>query len=122
MEYAKYSGLAMNFQKTKVIWFGCANNPSDIFMPHLNFEWNPPTFNILGIEFTIHLNNISDINIENKLPEMQKAINSWSKRDLTPFGKVVVIRTLIISKIVHILISLPTPSKKNNEKSKQNAV
>ena len=116
MEYAKYSGLAMNFQKTKVIWFGCANNQSDIFMPHLNFEWNPPTFNILGIEFTIHLNNISDINIENKLPEMQKAINSWSKRDLTPFGKVVVIRTLIISKIVHILISLPTPSKKTMKK------
>ena len=55
--------------------------------------------------------NISDINIAPKLIEIQRDINSWSKRDLTPFGKVVVIRTLLISKIVHIFISLPTPSK-----------
>ena len=112
LEYAKYSGLAMNFQKTKVIWIGCRNDQNPIFLPHLNLEWNPSTFNILGIEFTTDLVNITDRNIEAKLIEMQRAINSWSKRDLTPFGKIVVIRTLIISKIVHILISLPTPSNK----------
>ena len=111
MEYAKYSGLAMNFEKTKVIWFGCNNNQNETYLPHLNFEWNPPSFNILGIEFTTDLINITDINIAPKLIEIQRDINSWSKRDLTPFGKVVVIRTLLISKIVHIFISLPTPSK-----------
>ena len=111
MEYAKYSGLAMNFKKTKVIWFGCVNAPSTTFLQHLDFEWNPSKFSILGIEFTRDLKNISDLNIQSKLVEMQKDINNWSKRDLTPFGKIVVIRSLIISKIVHILMSLPTPSK-----------
>ena len=48
----------------------------------------------------------------NKMTEMQKEINQWSKRDLTPFGKITVIKTLIISKIVHLLISLPSPSNK----------
>ena len=112
LEYAKFSGLAMNFQKTKVICIGTDTPPNDIYLPHLPFEWNPETFNILGIEFTKNLKDITDKNLETKLIDMQREINNWSKRDLTPFGKVTVIRTLIISKIVHILISLPTPSKK----------
>ena len=46
------------------------------------------------------------------MTEMQKEINMWSKRDWTPFGKVTVIKTLILSKIVHLLIALPSPSNK----------
>ena len=112
LEYAKYSGLAMNFDKTKVVWFGCETPPNIIYLPHLPFEWNPPCFSVLGVDFTITLNNITDNNITKKLFEMQKEINLWSHRDLTPFGKVTVIKTLILSKIVHLLIALPSPSVK----------
>ena len=110
LEYAKYSGLSMNFDKTKVVWFGCQAQPNETFMPHLNFEWNPKTFSILGVEFNKDLENLSDLNIEKKLVDMQREINAWSKRDITPFGKVTIIKSLIISKIVHILIALPSPS------------
>ena len=111
LEYAKYSGLAMNFEKTKVVWFGCPNPPNEIYLPHLNFEWNPPKFSILGVEFTTSIENITNVNIEKKLGPMQQEINNWTRRDITPFGKIVVIKTLIVSKIVHILISLPSPSE-----------
>ena len=80
-------------------------------MEHLNFEWNPNSFSILGIEFTIDLRNITDININKKLTGMRKDLNNWSKRDLTPFGKTTVIKSLILSQIVHILSSLPSPSR-----------
>ena len=112
LEYAKYSGLAMNFEKTKVIRFGDQNVQNVIYMPHLNLEWNPDKFKILGVEFTKNLENITDNNIELKFAEMQREIMAWSKRDITPFGRVTVIKSLIISKIVHILIALPTPSLK----------
>ena len=98
------------------VWFGCVCTPKEIFLPHIKFEWNPPKFTILGIEFTKDLKNITEINIENKFAEMQREINNWSKRDLTPFGKVTVIKTLIISKIVHILLSLPSPNKNTFKK------
>ena len=42
---------------------------------------------------------------------MEKQLNQWSKRNLTPFGKITVIKTLILSQIVHILTSLPNPSE-----------
>ena len=41
---------------------------------------------------------------------MKSVLYQWSKRDLTPFGKTTVIKTLVLSKIVHILIALPSPS------------
>ena len=102
----------MNFEKTKVVWFGCENPPDTVYLPHMPFEWNPNVFTVLGVDFTVQLKNIADININKKMTEMQKEINMWSRRDLTPFGKVTVIKTLIISKIVHLLIALPSPSKK----------
>ena len=112
LEYAKFSGLSMNFDKTKVVWFGCEDPPETRFLPELNFEWNPRSFNILGVEFTTDLKNITDININKKLTDIVKELNQWAKRDLTPFGKVLVIKTFAISKIVHLLISLPSPSEK----------
>ena len=71
---------------------------------------NPKSFSILGIEFTVDLKNITEINIRKKTTDMINEINKWSKRDLTPFGKITVLKTLVVSKIVHILISLPSPS------------
>ena len=112
LEYAKFSGLAMNFDKTKAIWFGCEQPNNTVYLPHLNFEWNPKTFNILGITFTVDLKDITDNNILNKINSINIELNQWSKRDLTPFGKITVIKLLCLSKIVHILISLPSPSPK----------
>ena len=112
LEYAKYSGLSMNFDKTKVVWFGCDDPPNTVFLPHLNFEWNPRSFTVLGVDFTIDLLNITDININKKLTLMTRELKQWSKRDLTPLGRITVIKTLIISKIIHFLIALPSPSDK----------
>ena len=91
LEYAKFSGLAMNFDKTKVVWFGCKDPPNRKYLEQFNFEWNPKTFTLLGVEFTTDLKNIADKNILRKLNEMKTELNQWSKRDLTPFGKITVI-------------------------------
>ena len=41
---------------------------------------------------------------------MENQLVQWSKRTLTPFGKITVIKSLILSQITHILTSLPNPS------------
>ena len=53
------------------------------------------TFSVLGIDFTTKLTDITDININKKITEMTKALNNWSKRNLAPFGKIVVLKPLI---------------------------
>ena len=77
----------------------------------MNFEWDPDTFRILGIEFTVSLIDITDINIKNNIDAITNSIRHWSNRNLTPLGRITVIKSILISKIVHILTSLPNPSK-----------
>ena len=59
---------------------------------------------MLGVEFTTDLHNITDINIRKHLTNITHELKQWAKRDLTPFGKITVIKSLILSKIVHLLI------------------
>ena len=40
-----------------------------------------------------------------------KMIQCWSSRNITSIGRITVCKSLLLSKITHILISLPTPSK-----------
>ena len=48
-------------------------------------------------------------NFNEKLDSIKKLINIWSSRDLSIYGKVTVIKSLIISKFVYIVSLLPTP-------------
>ena len=41
---------------------------------------------------------------------IKKDINHWSKRNLTPLGRITVVKTLLMSKVTHLFISLPNPS------------
>ena len=110
LEYAKYSGLNMNFEKTKVVWFGCTTIPNTRYLRDINLEWNPPNFTILGVLFTHDLKDITDININKQLPVIDQLINNWTNRFLTPVGRITVVKSLIIPKIIHILTSLPDMS------------
>ena len=57
-------------------------------LPHLEFKWNPATFKVLGVHFSTNTEIVPSINYEGKLLEIQKLLNAWSKRHLTPLGKI----------------------------------
>ena len=44
--------------------------------------------------------------------QIEKEIVQWRRRHLTPFGKIAVIKSLLISKLVHLLAALPNPAAK----------
>ena len=111
-KFSQYSGLHMNADKTKVIWFGAPRPPEVKYLKNRNFEWNPEYFTFLGVRFSIHIDNITDDNIQLHMDAMRYEIGQWLKRDLTPFGKITVLKSLVLSKIVYILMTLPNPSRK----------
>ena len=51
------------------------------------------------------------ISFENKLNEKKKVLNAWSRKNLTPFGRITVIQSLVISKITLLLMNLPDPEE-----------
>ena len=101
------SGLNINVDQIKAVWIGSRKNSKLRFMPEINLDWNPVTFTVLGVVFSPDVLEIVTINFENKLNEMKKVLNAWSRRNLTPFGRIAAIKSLVISKITHLLMHLP---------------
>ena len=53
-----------------------------------------------------------DINFANKITKLQTNIHFWNRRNLTPLGKITVIKTLLLPLFTHFFISLPNPGDK----------
>ena len=103
------SGLKISVSKTKAIWFGSASNSNQKLCPELELKW-VKTFELLGINFDNNLANMNS-NFEDKILKIEKLLAHWSYRYLTPFGKVTVIKSLALSKLSHIAMVVPNPSK-----------
>ena len=108
--FEKVSGLAINNEKTKVVKLGALRDRSMHWQGKFGFEWTV-SFEILGIHYNINdMENITKLNIYKKLGEVKKLIRIWHSRNLTPYGKVTIIKSLLLSKFTHILLSLPSPN------------
>ena len=66
----------------------------------------------MGIDYdTMHMSHITITNIENKIEFIKKLVQNWMYRNITPIGRVCVAKSLLISKVTHVLQALPTPPK-----------
>ena len=54
---------------------------------------------------------MTHLNFNPKLFEIKQIINIWMKRLLTPLGRIAVIKSLLISKLSYLLLTLPNPSE-----------
>ena len=94
----------MNVEKTKALWLGSKRFSKDILLPEKNLAWvfNEP-FNILGITFFVETQQTVEHNYKVKLDEVRKLLDSWSWGLLSIIGKIQVIKSLAVSKLVHLL-------------------
>ena len=108
-DFFKLSGLKVSASKTKAVWFGSKSNSDQRLCQDLGLKW-VNKFTLLGIEFDCSLSEMSNNFIE-KIEKMEKMLSNWSYRYLTPFGKITVIKSLGLSKLSHIALVLPNPTK-----------
>ena len=66
---------------------------------------------VLGITFTNDNHNITQVNMEPKLLKIENEIAQWRRRHLTTMGRITVVKSLLISKLVHLFTALPNPSQ-----------
>ena len=74
--------------------------------------WNPDKFKLLGIWFTNKIESMTELNMKDKFNEIKKLFNIWIKRSSTPIGRVVILKSLILSKLIYLWIMLPNPPDK----------
>ena len=110
-EFRKISGLKINIEKTKIIEIGDWGDSRITYCKERDLIWTAK-FTSLGIIFNAHnLQDITETNIDNKIVEINKLIRIWTPRLLTIIGKITIIKSLLTSKFIHILLSLPSPKK-----------
>ena len=79
-------------------------------------EWGNTQFTLLGITFSTEIKEMEDLNIRPILSIISKEIYKWQRRNLTPIGKIALIKTLLLSRLNHILLILPNLSPSFNKK------
>ena len=114
--FQKVSGLKINSSKTKAVWVGNKKYSDLILCPDLKLQWCSSNFKLLGIEFSLDLDSMPEINFSKKIKEVSGILKSWQHRKLTLMGKITVIKTLALPKLIHLLTALPNlPESKLNE-------
>ena len=103
------SGLVLNYDKSVAVWLGRMKYSDVRYMPELGLVWNPETFKVLGIIFSVNLDDVINLNYATKLNGVKKILNFWSRRNLTPFGKITVVKTFAVSQLTYLFSNVPDP-------------
>lgn len=64
----------------------------------------------MGINFSVNLEDMIDINHISVMEKIDKLLTRWNSRNLTPICKITFIKTLIVPKINHLILTLPNPT------------
>ena len=108
--YADTSGLHINMEKNRVIWIGSRKGSQEQLCTETKLNWDQNIFTVISIIFSINLQEMIDINYSKAYREIKNILIQWSKRKLTPFGKITIIKSLAMAKMNHYIMSLPNPS------------
>ena len=99
-------GLELNRSKTEALCVGKTRPQSTNFF---NINW-PKKCVCLGVSFSCDSQASTKDNFEKKFVALEKCLNIWFSRDLTPFGKIIIMKSLALSKIIFISSVLSVPS------------
>lgn len=107
--FYKMSGLKINVEKTRAIWIGSLSYSVRQICKDYKLDWTQGPFKILGVTFTAEVYNIWDVNSDEIYSKIENLCKNWAKRKLTLFGRITVIKSLALSKFIHLFLALPNP-------------
>ena len=104
--FSVFSCLEINRNKTEAMWVGSeAGNREE----YGGIKWGEE-LKILGVHFSNTIStSLNEKNWEKKINKIKELIAIWSKRNLSISGKVVIIKTFLISQFVYLMQSLVLP-------------
>ena len=97
------SGLKLNVKKTKAIWLGKWSKNKTT---PLQLQWVNKPVKILGLYFSYDDNKNKHFNFDLKVKKLQTKLDLWKARNLTLFGKALIIKSLGLSQIVYMQLPI----------------
>ena len=88
---------------------GSLKKSNVIFCRDLNLKWTSHSVSALGVTFTTLSGDVIKLNYEPQLEKIQNLLKTWQGRDLSLIGKITIVKSLAISKLVFLFTSLSNP-------------
>ena len=109
-KFQKISGLKLNLDKCEIVQLGAmmltrAGLPNELS----NLKINKGPFKTLGVWFSLDSNESSKLNYDERLNKINKILQIWSQRSLSWKGRIMIIKTLVLSQVVHLFATTFTP-------------
>ena len=106
--FSNLSGLEINATKTEEIRLGSWKSSLE---PPFGFRWPQEPIKALGIFFSYDSRKAIELNFIEKIRNLEKTLNSWKRRNLTLLGKINIIKTLALSKLIYNTSVLVIPEQ-----------
>ena len=109
-QFSNISGLKINFSKTLAVKINMPINTQYDLGDNRNIKWqNNGKFTLLGIKYDLDQEDFLYPNYENKVNEFKESLNLWNSRYLTVYGKICIVKSIALSKLVHFFSAIPDP-------------
>ena len=107
--FSTLSGLRINKSKTEGLWLGLWKNRLGKDEP-FGISWPKQYVSSLGVVFAFETHVGEKINFDERLVKMKKVLNLRSGRRLSILGRIAIVKTLALSKLVYNCSVLDTPT------------
>ncbi len=104
-KFSLVSGLCLNRKKTQVLCMGM----DGLALPQLGCRHIDESFKTLGIWFSADRELMDSLNFTACLDKLKCLLNIWKQRDLSLKGKVTILKTLAVPKLVYLSSLLFVP-------------
>ena len=105
--FSKVAGPKLNKDKCEGIWLGTLKNMPDTYA---GIKFSNEPIKCLGIFFGHDKHGCYEKNWTDKVTKIQKLLNRWKQRNLTLQGKILILKSLGLSKLTYGFTILHTPN------------
>ena len=108
-KFGVVSGLKLNNTKSSFFKIGSLQNNDENLLPDKDYYWTKGPVKFLGITISLDKNEFFTLNYESHLKKLKTILDIWSQRDLTPIGKITIIKSLALSQLTYLFSTLSNP-------------
>ena len=105
--FEKLAGLKVNKDKTQMLRIGKKATLDPVLCSDLGLKW-VERLKVLGITLSATPSEIME-NFDAKILEIEALLNRWTFRNMTVYGRIRVVKSLVLSKITHLVQIIPNP-------------
>jgi len=109
--FSKISGLKLNKDKCTVLQLGSLRNTQVHFCKDKHFNWTSDKATTLGIIVSTNCNEMLIANLSPKIKEFEQCLHKWSRWKLSLLGKITVLKSFAVPKLIYPLTVLQSPDQ-----------